>query len=233
MTSVLKPALKIDPPEWMRDPGVLRVMDLLNGKEEDVQALFVGGCVRNTLMRRDVEDIDIATKLTPDQVIEICNQAQVKVVPTGMKHGTVTIVIEGKPFEVTTLRHDVNTDGRHAEVAFTNSWHEDIKRRDFTVNSLLADLSGNIYDLIERGIEDLQTGKVIFVGNPAKRIAEDYLRILRFFRFHAHYGQGEPDKKALEACFAAADKIESLSKERITQEFLKILNSTQVPRYWK
>lgn len=219
----LQPVQKIDPPSWMQNPETQKVMRALDG--EGRHALFVGGCVRNQLLNKPVEDIDIATVFNPDQVVVLLRDADIKAIPTGIKHGTITAVVEGKPFEITTLRHDVETDGRHAEVSFTDDWVEDAKRRDFTMNTLLADMEGNIYDPLGQGLADLKARKVIFVGEPAERIAEDYLRILRFFRFHAYYGEGEMDKAALLACQGAADRITSLSRERITSEFLKILGS--------
>lgn len=203
-------------------------MVIIGGDQSPPQSLFVGGCVRNSLMEESVTDVDIATQFTPQQITEKLEAAAIKVVPTGIAHGTVTAIVEGKPFEITTLRKDVATDGRRAEVAFTDDWTEDAKRRDFTMNALYADLSGNVYDPTGQGVEDLNARKVVFVGDPVARIQEDYLRVLRFFRFQAQYGRGEPDQEALKACRAAADKISDLSRERINQEFLKIL-ATEKP----
>lgn len=216
-------AMKIDPPVWMRDEATQKLMKALGADQG--AALFVGGCVRNQIFKKSVEDIDIATSYKPDVVVDRLNQANIKSIPTGLAHGTITAVIEGRSFEITTLRHDVKTDGRHAEVQFTESWIEDAKRRDFTMNTLLCDLQGHVYDPLGCGLEDLQKRRVVFVGDPDERIAEDYLRILRFFRFHAYYGEGEMDEAALKACRDAADKISTLSRERITSEFLKILSS--------
>lgn len=215
----------IDVQEWMCTPETQAIMTLLNnGKEQgEPYALFVGGCVRNTLLGVLVSDIDIATRHTPEKVIKLCEGTDIKAVPTGIDHGTVTLVMNGKPYEVTTLRKDVETDGRRATIAFSDSWEEDAQRRDFTMNTLLADGAGNIYDPIGQGIEDLENRQVIFVGDAQTRIAEDILRILRFFRFHAYYGAGEPDPSALKACAALANKISELSRERITQEVVKIL----------
>lgn len=197
-----------------------RVMHVL-GKGN---ALFVGGCVRNMLLDLEVGDVDIATTLNPKVVTEKLELAGIKVVPTGIDHGTVTAVIEKKSYEITTLRKDIETDGRRAVVSFTTDWREDAERRDFTMNTLLADPEGNVYDPTGEGLKDLEDRKVRFVGDAKTRIEEDHLRILRFFRFHALYGKGKPDEKALKACAAAADKIKTLSKERITQEFFKILS---------
>lgn len=205
------------------DTVTRRVMAALQGGEKEPQALFVGGCVRNALMGRAVDDIDIATLHAPPETTKQLEAAGIRVIPTGIDHGTVTAVLEGKSFEITTLRKDVETDGRHAVVAFSKDWREDAQRRDFTLNTLLLDEAGNVYDPTGQGLGDLKAHRVVFVGDPAQRIAEDYLRILRFFRFYGTYGRGAPDAPALKACAAAASKIETLSKERITHEFFKIL----------
>ncbi len=218
----------ITPPDWMTAPESGAVFAALQDAGAEPQVLFVGGCVRNALLGVAVKDADLATIHHPDETSRRLMAAGIKVVPTGIEHGTVTAVVNGKPFEITTLRRDVETDGRHAVVAFTNNWVEDAKRRDFTINTLLADLEGNIYDPLRIGINDLEVRKVIFVGDPAERIAEDYLRVLRFFRFHGLYGQGAPDEAALVSCRNAGDKIVTLSRERITQEFLQILASANI-----
>ncbi|MBC7768826.1 MAG: CCA tRNA nucleotidyltransferase, partial [Phycisphaerales bacterium] len=158
---------------------------------------FVGGCVRNTLMGREVDDIDIATQLTPDQVTDVAAKAGFTAHPTGIEHGTITVVVNHKPFEVTTLRRDVSTDGRRATVAFTESWEEDAERRDFRMNALYADAAGAIHDPTGGGLEDVRTGRVIFIGDAHTRIKEDYLRILRFFRFNAWYARGPVDPQGL------------------------------------
>lgn len=218
-----KPVLKIDLPEWVAGAEAKNIMTLIGGGQEAPQSLFVGGCVRNAVLATEATDIDIATQFSPQEVTEKLEAAGIKVVPTGIEYGTVTAVINGKSFEITTLRRDAKTDGRRAEVSFTDDWVEDARRRDFTMNTLLADLAGNIYDPTGQGLAHLRAGKVVFVGDAATRITEDYLRILRFFRFYAVYGKGEADAAALSACAQAAEKIFGLSKERITQEFLKIL----------
>ncbi len=184
---------------------------------------FVGGVVRNALLGLDIGDIDLATTLTPDEVIGKLTAAKIKSVPTGIDHGTVTAVLGGKGYEITTLRRDVETDGRRAVVAFTTDWAEDAARRDFTMNALYADLDGKIYDPLGQGLADLKNRKVRFVGDAETRIQEDYLRILRFFRFHSAYGKGAPDKKGLAASAKFSSKIKTLSRERVTQEFTKIL----------
>lgn len=210
----------------MISPEAKKIIKVLGG--DDVTR-FVGGCVRNHLLGEPSGDIDLATKLLPDEVMKRLKAADIKVVPTGIEHGTVTAVLNKKPFEVTTLRRDVETDGRRAVVAFTDDWAEDAQRRDFTMNTLSADLEGGIYDPLGRGVSDLHKGKVIFVGDATERIQEDYLRVLRFFRFHARYGKGAPDKAALAACAAASRKLKTLSKERVTQEFLKLLAVSKSP----
>lgn len=223
----MTPVKTIEIQSWMNSEEAAAVMTALGGSE---CALFVGGCVRNVLLGEEVSDIDIATIWPPEETTKKLEAAHIKVVPTGIDHGTVTAVVGGKHFEITTLRHDVKTFGRKAKVAFTKDWVEDAKRRDFTMNTLLADTKGNIYDPLGQGLADLHARKVIFVGEAKRRIAEDYLRILRFFRFHAFYGQGEMDQDALYECGEAAHKIKKLSKERITQEVFKILSADDPQR---
>ncbi|HYD18513.1 MAG TPA: CCA tRNA nucleotidyltransferase [Patescibacteria group bacterium] len=215
---------------WMVADETVRVMQALMAT--GVEARFVGGCVRNALVNRDVLDIDIATPLLPEAVIEHLQAADIKYVPTGLSHGTVTAIVDGKTFEITTLRVDVDTDGRHAEVAFTNSWEEDAARRDFTINAMSANLEGDVFDPFT-GIEDLRKGRVIFVGYPEQRIEEDVLRILRFFRFFAHFGQGRPDAAALVACAKLSTRLPRLSPERIRTEALKILESDRCALTWE
>ena len=216
----MKAVESITPQDWMKAAETRAVLDALG----EGSALFVGGCVRNALLGEAVDDIDIATPLVPEEVIKRLEATEIKAVPTGIEHGTVTAVAEGKAFEITTLRKDVETDGRRAVVDFSEDWAEDAARRDFTMNTLLMDADGQVFDPLGSGLEDLKARRVVFVGDPKARIAEDHLRILRYFRFHALYAEGEPDKEALRACREAADKIPELSKERITQEFFKILS---------
>lgn len=187
-------------------------------------ARFVGGCVRNSLLGLPVDDIDIATPLTPDAVAAAVVARGMKAIDTGVEHGTVTVVANGHPFEVTTLRRDVSTDGRRATVAFTTLWEEDAGRRDFTINALYADIDGRIHDYHD-GIGDLQLGRVRFIGDADRRLAEDHLRILRLFRIHSWYGRGEIDPVALTACRAARGCIGRLSGERIQKEMLKLLRA--------
>jgi poly(A) polymerase len=207
---------------WLNAPETRAVMEALtsNGGE----ARFVGGCVRNALIGAPVEDIDIATPLPPDEVIKRIEAAGLRAVPTGIEHGTITAISRSKPFEITTLRRDVSTDGRRATVAFSTDWAEDAARRDFTMNALYADMSGQVYDFAG-GIADLRARRVRFIGDPAKRIAEDYLRILRLFRFHAWYGLGEIDAEGLRAVAAAKGEIKTLSGERIQKEMLRTLSA--------
>ncbi|HYN45371.1 MAG TPA: CCA tRNA nucleotidyltransferase [Allosphingosinicella sp.] len=184
---------------------------------------FVGGCVRDTLLGLPVSDVDLATRFAPEQVMRRLEAARIKAVPTGIAHGTVTAVIAGAPVEVTTLRRDVATDGRRATIAYTEDWREDAARRDFTINALSADpASGEVFDYFG-GLADLQAANVRFIGDPLQRIAEDHLRILRFFRFHARFGTGAPDEAALAACAERANDLMALSRERIADELLKLL----------
>jgi poly(A) polymerase len=207
--------------DWFHAPGLIRVLDLLNRQGE---ARVVGGAVRNSLMGLPVSDMDIATTLLPEAVQAQAEAAGIKCVPTGIKHGTVTLVIEGHPYEVTTLRRDVETDGRHAEVAFTDDWRADAERRDLTINALYADRNGDVHDYVG-GVEDIGKANIRFIGVAAERIAEDYLRILRFFRFFAHYGRGRPDAEGIKASSVAKEKIRQLSAERIWAEMKKLLSA--------
>lgn len=214
----------LDPlPIWLIDPRIRKFMALFNDTDSDPQALFVGGCVRHAVLGLDVTDIDVATILPPQEVMERAQNAGLKVIPTGLDHGTVTIICDGLHFEVTTLRRDEDTDGRHAQVSFSKSWVEDAKRRDFTMNTLLMDEKGGVYDPLGTGVSDLLAGRVVFVGQADKRIEEDYLRILRFFRFFAGYGQGDADAAALQACCDSCARLADLSVERVTQEITKML----------
>ena len=198
-----------------------KLLNALGAKEGLTR--YVGGAVRDGLLALPVSDVDLATRLRPDQVVERLQAAGIKAVPTGFEHGTVTAVSDGHPYEVTTLRRDVETFGRRATVAFTDDWQEDAARRDFTINALMADpVTGEVFDYFD-GITDLENRHVRFIGDPFERIAEDHLRILRFFRFQARFGAGEPDSAALEACTARANDLMGLSRERIADELLKLL----------
>ncbi|KXG85883.1 CCA tRNA nucleotidyltransferase [Agrobacterium bohemicum] len=206
--------------DWFSKPALQRILALLNA--DGGEARIVGGAVRNALMGMPVGDIDMATTLPPQDVVERAREAGIKAVPTGIEHGTVTLVLDGEGFEVTTLRRDVETDGRHAQVAFGTDWTEDAERRDLTINALYADTSGDVIDLVD-GLADIETRNIRFIGDAHQRIAEDYLRILRFFRFFAHYGSGRPDADGLRASARAKDKISTLSAERVWSEMKKLL----------
>ena len=214
-------ALKLDAAKWRKKRGMKRLLAAL-GSDEGLTR-YVGGSIRDDLLGLPVSDIDLATRIPPEEVMRRLEQAKIKAVPTGIDHGTVTAVSDGHPFEITTLRRDVSTDGRRATVAFTDDWQEDAARRDFTINALSADpQTGELFDYFG-GLDDLEKRHIRFIGDPLQRIAEDHLRILRFFRFHARFDAGEPDAAALEACTARANDLMALSRERIADELLKLL----------
>ena len=205
---------------WLGRPGLAELTRALGG--DAGEARYVGGAVRDTLLGLDVSDIDIATIHAPETVIDRLEAARIKAIPTGIAHGTITAVSQGTVVEVTTLRRDLETDGRHATVAFTDDWREDAARRDFTMNALSSDpVTGEVHDYFG-GLADLEAGRVRFIGDPFQRIAEDHLRILRFFRFHARFGD-EIDASGLAACVARANDLMALSRERIAAELLKLL----------
>ncbi|MEE8534186.1 MAG: CCA tRNA nucleotidyltransferase, partial [Alphaproteobacteria bacterium] len=204
----------------MKAPATRAVVDALTADSAEVR--FVGGCVRDAVAGRKVTDVDIATPDPPETVTRLLEAAGIRVVPTGIAHGTVTAVIRHRHFEITTLRRDVETYGRRAKVAFTDDWTADAARRDFTINALFCDPDGTLYDPFG-GIDDLDAGRVRFVGDAVKRIKEDVLRLLRFFRFYAHYGRPPPDAEALAACRAMARALPGLSGERVSAELLRLL----------
>ena len=219
---------------WMVAPPTRAVIAALETEGGAGVARYVGGCVRDTLLARPAAlapadagvaalDIDIATPLPPARVVAALERAGLKAVPTGIDHGTVTAVSGGRPYEITTLRRDLETDGRHAVVAFTDDWGQDAARRDFRLNALYAEPDGRLHDPTGGGIADAQAGRVVFVGEPALRIAEDHLRILRFFRFSAWYGRGALDAEGLTACAALAAGVRTLSAERVAKELLRLL----------
>jgi poly(A) polymerase len=214
---------RLDPARhaWMRAPETVTVMAALDAGCPG-GSRFVGGCVRNALLGEPVKDIDIATQLTPDETIAAAKAAGLKAVPTGKAHGTITVICNRQPFEVTTLRRDVSTDGRRAVVTFTQDWAEDARRRDFRLNALYADADGAILDPTG-GLKDVENRRFVFVGDPENRIREDYLRILRLFRFEAWYGGGEPDPDGLAAAAKLKDGLHKLSAERIWAELKKLL----------
>ena len=208
---------------WMtagETASIMRALQAAGG-----EARFVGGAVRNAIVGEDVTDIDIATTLNPDAYMSALKNAGIGIVPTGIEHGTITAIVDGQVFEITSLRQDVSTDGRRAKVVFTNDWAKDAARRDFTMNAIYADMTGKLFDSTG-GIADLHAGRVKFVGDPNARIREDFLRILRFFRFHAWYGKGAPDDDALDAAARNKAGLKSLSGERIRKELLRLLEAT-------
>jgi len=213
-------ALILPHADWMDRPGLDRLAAALDAAGG--HARYVGGAVRDTLLGLPVADIDVATTHAPDRTVALLEAAGIKAIPTGIAHGTVTAVSDGTVVEVTTLRRDVATDGRHAEVAFTDDWRADAARRDFTINALYADMGSRaVHDYFD-GTTDLAAGRVRFIGDPLQRIAEDHLRILRFFRFLARFGD-TPDAEGLAACVARANDLMALSRERIADELLKLL----------
>ncbi len=205
---------------WLTSGPAACVLALLNAEGEEARA--VGGAVRNALLGLPVVEVDIATTALPDEVIRRAALAKIKSVPTGIDHGTVTLVIDGEPVEVTTLREDIETYGRKAKVAFGRDWKRDARRRDFSINGMSATPDGTIHDDVG-GLDDIAARRVRFIGDPSQRIAEDYLRILRFFRIHAAYGEGEPDRDGYSACIAGRDGLHELSAERIRREMLKLV----------
>jgi poly(A) polymerase len=209
-------------PAWLTAPATRKIIAALSPARPDALR-FVGGCVRNSLIGAPVDDLDIATPLPPDQVSALCQDAGFAVHPTGIAHGTVTVVAAGQPFEVTTLRRDVSTDGRRATVAFTENWAEDAARRDFRMNALYLSPDGVIHDPTGAGIDDARAGRVMFIGAADQRLAEDHLRALRFFRFNAWYGRSPIDADGLAACARALTHLQQLSVERVWKEFRKLL----------
>jgi len=207
---------------WLASGALAHVLAVLDHAGEE--ARVVGGAVRNAMFGEAPGDVDIATTAVPDTVIERARTAGFKAVPTGIDHGTVTVIADGTPFEVTTLRADIETYGRKAKVAFGRDWKVDAERRDFTMNALSVDRRGAIFDYVG-GLADIEARRVRFIGEAEKRIAEDYLRILRFFRFHATYGAGPPDPDGLRACIAAREGLGHLSRERIRMELIKLLRA--------
>ena len=213
--------MNLEPSAWLDRPGIKRLLKALDAKGGHVR--FVGGAVRDLLLDEEHSDLDLATTHSPQEVVRRLEDAGIKAVPTGIEHGTITAVSSNTVVEVTTLRSDVSTDGRRATVAFTDDWKEDAARRDFTINALYADpFTGELFDYFG-GIDDLKSRTVRFIGDPLQRIAEDHLRILRYFRFHARYGHGEPDPAAIAACCSRANDLMALSRERIADELLKLL----------
>ena len=216
MTDV--PACRITPPEFLAEPGLAALLDVLP------EARVVGGAVRDTLAQRAPVDVDLASPLPPETVSRMLTAAGIKVVPTGLAHGTVTAVLASRSVEITTLRRDVETDGRHAVVAFTEDWREDAARRDFTINAMSMTRDGAVFDYFG-GVADLQAGRLRFVGDPAARVAEDTLRVLRFFRFFARYAAAPPDEVTVAALQGGVPRLGALSAERVWHELALILSA--------
>lgn len=210
-------------PTWMNEAPVRTLLAAL--AHGGIAARFVGGCVRDWVLGRPIGDIDIAVDKPPETVTRALEAADIKVVPTGLKHGTVTAIVKSHPFEITTLRRDVETDGRRAIVAFTDDWRTDAERRDFTFNALYAEPDGTIHDYFD-GRADLLAGRVRFIGDPEQRIAEDRLRVLRFFRFHARYGRPPFDGASFDACRRNAATVSGLSGERVRKELFRTLDAS-------
>ena len=220
----MTPAPHLGEAAWLRRGEVARLLALLNRDGEE--ARVVGGAVRDWLLRLPVDEIDVATTALPEEVMRRVEAAGGKAIPTGIEHGTITAVIDHRPIEVTTLREDVETFGRRAHVVFGRDWRADAERRDFTINALSATADGTVHDYVG-GVEDIAARRVCFIGEPRRRIEEDYLRILRFFRFHAHFGAGAPDPAGVHACIMARAGIETLSRERVRTEMLKLLGASR------
>ena len=213
---------RIAPQPWMVEPATRRLLGALSAG--GVEARFVGGSVRDALLGRPIGDIDIATPASPERVIELLEKTGIKVVPTGLTHGTITAIVPPRHFEITSLRRDVETYGRRARVAFDADWASDAARRDFTINAIFLALDGAIDDPVG-GLADLRARRVRFVGDPATRIAEDVLRLLRYYRFEARFGTGAGDLEARAACRAAAHLLPTLSGERVAQELVRLLET--------
>ena len=216
--------MKLPRSDWTEQPGLASLIAALGG-----EARFVGGAVRDSLLGVEVKDVDIATPLLPEEVMDRLTAASIKAIPTGIDHGTITAILPGGPVEITTLRRDVSTDGRRATVAFSDDWREDAARRDFTINALSADPETlDIFDYFG-GLEDLERRQIRFIGSAAARISEDHLRIMRYFRFLARFGLHELEAEAFQACVDAAPRLEQLSRERVADELMKLL-ATDDPR---
>ena len=215
-----------------RTKAILQLFSAIESYSENSEIRYVGGCVRKALNNEVLDDIDLAVNLKPNECIEALNKNNIQFYETGIKHGTITAIIGNHKFEITSLRKDLNTDGRHAEVSFSKDWHEDASRRDFTINSIYADINGNLFDPFD-GKEDLENGKINFIGDPEKRIKEDYLRILRYIRFFINYSKHPHDDKVQRLIKKNLIGISNISTERMLDEFKKIINSPQFLKLFK
>ncbi|HYC04196.1 MAG TPA: CCA tRNA nucleotidyltransferase [Azospirillaceae bacterium] len=226
----MTPARHLEPTGLLASVAARRILQSLmrTGRE----ARYVGGCVRDLVLGVQAQDVDIATPLPPEEALKRLKADGIRTVPTGLKHGTVTAILDGRSFEITTLRRDVETDGRHARVEFTDDWVEDARRRDFTFNAMSLSPDGDLYDPFQ-GLRDLEAGKVRFVGEARERIQEDVLRILRYFRFHARLGKGPPDPVALDACAEFAHLLPNLSGERVNAEVARLLQTDRAVEVWR
>ena len=211
---------------------ILQLFSAIESYSENSEIRYVGGCVRKALNNEVLDDIDLAVNLKPNECIEALNKNNIKFYETGIKHGTITAIIGNHKFEITSLRKDLNTDGRHAEVSFSKDWHEDASRRDFTINSIYADINGNLFDPFD-GKKDLENGKINFIGDPEKRIKEDYLRILRYIRFFINYSKQPHDDKVQRLIKKNLIGVSNISTERMLDEFKKIINSPQFLKLFK
>ncbi len=225
-TTGLEATGQIEPQDWFTAPQVQAIFDALEAGGAEVR--FVGGCVRDALAKRPVNDVDIATTTRPKETIRLLEAAGIRAIPTGIEHGTITGLVDGNSYQITTLREDIKTDGRHAQVIFGEDWIADATRRDFTINAMSATRNGAVYDPFN-GILDLAYGRVTFIGKPGNRIAEDYLRILRFFRFQSTHGRPPTSREALAACRLEAKKLRHLSGERVRDEMMKIIAENNAP----
>ena len=210
--------------ELRNKTGIELIFQAVESYSDESEIRYVGGCVRKILRSEKVDDIDLATNLNPEQIIQVCKKKNIKFYETGLKHGTITVIINDYKFEITSLRKDLKTDGRHADVIFTNDWKEDASRRDFSINSIYSDLEGNIFDPFN-GKQDLENGKISFIGDAEKRIKEDYLRILRYIRFFLNYSKHEHDREITKVIKKNLDGVSKISSERLIDEFKKLFNS--------
>ena len=216
--------LNVEFQELRKKTGIELLFRAVESYSDESEIRYVGGCVRKILKNEKVNDIDLATNLNPEQIMQVCNKKNIKFYETGLEHGTITAIINNYKFEITSLRKDLKTDGRHADVIFTNDWKEDASRRDFSINSIYSDLEGNIFDPFN-GKKDLEDGKISFIGDAEKRIKEDYLRILRYIRFFLNYSKHEHNRDITKIIKKNLEGVSKISSERLLDEFKKLFNS--------